>query len=102
MNVDIKPNLTVDTTELTNQRALIGNLVASLECGRTGIAIKRDLDALLGIQGTLDVIGNAAEHAASINHDVGPDCPGCTNPGDCEDCEYEDDDDDDLDPVCSE
>ena len=134
MHVDIKPAIKIDTDLLEQQRELIGNLVANLESGRTGIAIRRDLDALIGIQGTLDAIGDAAERAASVDHDdiadlakrlveewdietcmesaetalyefwispigaddyecckeehVGPECPGCTHPSNCKDCEY--------------
>lgn len=69
MHVDIKPAMTIDTFLLEQQRELIGRLVASLECGRTGIAFKFDLDELLGIQGTLDAIGNAADRADSVDSD---------------------------------
>ena len=70
MHVNIKPSLVIDTDLLEQQRELIGRLVANLEDGRTGIAIRRDLDGLLGIQGTLDAIGNTAERAASIDPDA--------------------------------
>jgi len=155
-NVEIKPTLLIDTFLLEQQRDTIARLVANLESGRTGIAIKRDLDSLLGIQGTLDAIGNHADRAASVDEDEiagyakqmvdgwdietcmesattslyefwcspagaadfegykeetilndsfshlddyeGPECPGCTEPGNCDDCEYERDLD--VDPVC--
>jgi hypothetical protein len=89
MNIEIKPALKIDTFLLEGQRELIGKLVASLECGRTGIAIRCDLDDLLGIQGTLDAIGDAADRADSLDSDEvadlarkvvdGWDLEGCMN-----------------------
>ena len=98
MNVAVSPDLVIDTTELTKQRDLIDILVTNLESGRTGIAIMSDLDALNGIQGILDAVADAALDCIDI--DEGPDCPGCTNPGECDDCEYGDDPD--VDPVCQD
>ena len=96
MHVDIAPTMTIDTRLLEEQRELIGKLVDNLCNGRTGIAIKRDLSTLIGIQGILDRI---ADDIDPVEADGAPDCPGCTAPGNCEDCEYVDDPH--VDPVCS-
>lgn len=88
MYVEIKLPIAIDTNLLNKQRSLIGKLVANLECGRTGISILRDLDDLRGIQSILSLIGTAV-CASPVNEDEGPECPGCTNPNNCEDCEYQ-------------
>ena len=103
MNIDIKPSMRIDTNLLTEQQALIANLVANLDCGRTGISIMRDRDALLGIQGILDAVADSTDDAVEFSHlddYEGPECPGCTNPDNCDDCEYTDDPD--VDPVCED
>jgi hypothetical protein len=91
MNLDIKPSMTIDTDLLTEQQALIANLVANLDCGRTGISIMRDKDALLGIQGILDTIADCTDLAVYLDAYEGPECPGCTNLDNCNICEYEED-----------
>ena len=58
-----------------------------LESGRTGILIMSDLPVLTRILGTLDEI-NDQNNLDGVNE--GPDCSGCTHPGNCEDCEYTD------------
>ena len=101
MNVNIKPSMRIDTNLLTEQQTLIANLIANLECGRTGISIMRDKDALLGIQGILDAVADSVDDAVEVealDDYAGPECPGCTNPGNCDDCEYEYDTA--VDPVC--
>ena len=74
---------TTDITTFRDQRELIHKMITDLESGRTGFAIKPDLPLLRGILATLDGIND------QNNLDEGPTCPGCTNPGDCEDCEYD-------------
>ena len=104
MHVDIMPPMRIDTNFLTKQQTLIANLIANLECGRTGISIMRDKDALLGIQGILDSVADSVDDAVefdSFSHLDDYEGPGCTNPGnceDCDDCEYQYDTD--VDPVC--
>ena len=61
----------------------------------------RDRDALLGIQGILDAVADSTDLAVEfdrLDDYVGPECPGCTEPGNCDDCEYEEDPA--VDPVC--
>lgn len=104
MNVRVTITETIDTDLLTKQRALIGTLIGSLDDGRLGHCIKRDRNTLLGIQGILDAIADSVPPDDSFSHlddydqlgcpiftdiDEGPECPGCTHPGDCEDCEYQ-------------
>jgi hypothetical protein len=101
MHVDIMPTMRIDTNLLTEQQALLANLITNLSCGRTGISIMRDKDALLGIRGILDAIADSVDDAIELDdlddYSV-PECPGCTEPGNCDDCEYTSDPD--VDPVC--
>jgi hypothetical protein len=98
MILDVDTSLRIDTDDLTKQRDLIGTLVGNLEAGRTGIAIIRDTETLIGIQQILDTIAKGAGSDEFADDCEGPDCPGCGNPGKCDDCEYERDLD--VDPVC--
>ena len=92
MAVETHTNITIDVTTFHAQHELIRKMVTNLESGRTGIAIMPDLPLLQGVLATLDEISvqNNFDGADDFSYlDEGPDCPGCTNPGDCEDCEYE-------------
>ncbi len=69
MFVEIKPSMAIDAGFLFEQRSIIGNLIANLESGRTGISVIHDLDGLIIIRGILNTIGKAADRAGSVDED---------------------------------
>ncbi len=83
---DTHTDMAINVPVFHGQHALIRHMVTELESGRTGILIMSNLPALIGILGTLDEINGQNNLDGA---DKAPECPGCTHPGNCEDCEYQ-------------